>query len=125
MTSITSNGLSSSLFAISAIICGSEPKSCTAIGFSASVTRRSASVFLLLYKIAFALTISVYKSPQPISRHKSLNGKSVTPAIGARNTLFSILTFPIFIVRPRRGKILCKTFRVIQAALFFRTASSL
>ena len=94
-TSIMSNGRSSTRFAISPITSGSEPNSCNAIGCSFGVTCINASVFLLPYKIAFALTISVYKRPQSISLHNRRNGRSVTPAIGASTTGFCISTFPI------------------------------
>ena len=40
--------------------------------------------------------ISVYISPQPCSLHNNRNGRSVTPAMGAKIRLFSNSTFPIF-----------------------------
>ena len=100
LTSIISNSLSESLFAISAMISGSEPKSCNASGLSSGTVFIRSSVFLLLYSTALALTISVHISPQPCSLHKSRNGRSVTPAIGANAILFFISTFPILIITP-------------------------
>ena len=47
-------------------------------------------------EIAFALTISVQRSPAPCSLQSIRNGRSVTPAIGARIKGFSISTEPIF-----------------------------
>ncbi len=96
-TSITSIGYPSIFRAIAPRISGSEPKSCTAAGLSSAATRSNSVVFLFSYKIPFALTISEYTSPQPISLQSRRNGKSVTPAIGARKTLFSSSKFPIFI----------------------------
>ena len=50
---------------------------------SAGSTAISSFVFLFLYKMALALTISVTAIPAPCSWHKSLKGRSVTPAMGA------------------------------------------
>ena len=100
LTSIISKSLSASLLAMSAIICGSEPNNCTAIGLSFLSVFNNSSVFLLLYNTALALTISVYKSPQPCSLHKRRNGRSVTPAIGPNATFVLISTLPILILTP-------------------------
>ena len=84
-----------SLAAISAIMSGSEPKSCTAAGRSSGSICSSSLVFRLLYRTAFALTISVTTQPAPCSRHSTRKGRSVTPAMGASITLFSRTVFPI------------------------------
>ena len=97
-TSRMSNGLSSIRAAVSAIISGSEPNSCNETGDSCGCISKRASVFLLLKCTALALIISMHKSPAPCSLHRSLNGKSVTPAIGASITLFFNSTFPILIL---------------------------
>ncbi len=90
-----SNGSSSIRFAASLIISGSEPNSCRETGFSCGSVVRSVFVFRLLYRIAFALTISMHKSPAPCSLHSKRNGRSVTPAIGASIRLLSRVLFPI------------------------------
>ena len=90
-----SNGRSSICFAISPIISGSDPKSCKETGVSRGSIVKSSCVFLFLYKIALALTISIQRSPAPCSLHSKRNGRSVTPAIGAKIRLFSNVTFPI------------------------------
>ena len=72
------------------------PNICTANGFSLSQVFSNNFVFSSLYKSAFALTISVYTSPASFSLQINLNGRSVMPAIGAKNMLFSSSTFPIF-----------------------------
>ena len=90
-----SNGLSSIWWAILEIISGSQPKSCKDTGSSLSSIAISSSVFLFLYIIAFALTISIHNSPAPCSLHNKRNGRSVTPAIGANIKLFGKVTLPI------------------------------
>ena len=79
-----------------AIASTSLPNICTANGFSLSQVFSNNFVFSSLYKSAFALTISVYTSPASFSLQINLNGRSVMPAIGAKNILFSSSTFPIF-----------------------------
>ena len=91
------NGSSSIIFAISLMIFGSEPKSCNDTGYSSGWIASNTLVFLFLYCRAFALIISMHKSPAPCSLQSNLNGRSVTPAIGARIYGFARLTFPIFI----------------------------
>ncbi len=94
-----SNGRSSICFAISLIISGSEPKSCSDTGCSFGSMVRSSSVLRFLYRIALALTISMHTSPAPCSLQSKRNGRSLTPAIGASIKLFSKVTFPICSVR--------------------------
>jgi len=71
-----------------------------AVGRSACSTCNNSVVFLLSYKIPLALTISEYTKPHPISLQSTRNGKSVTPAIGAKKMGLSNFTLPIYIVVP-------------------------
>ena len=91
-----SNGCSSILFTTSAIRSGSLPKICMETGCSTGSICIREIVFLLWKEIAFALTISVHNRPAPCSLQRIRNGRSVTPAIGARIKGFSISTEPIF-----------------------------
>ena len=90
-----SNGSSSIRFACSLMMSGSEPNNCRDTGLSRSSIVRRNFVFLLLYIIPFALTISMQSSPAPCSLQSRRNGRSVTPAIGPKIRSFSNFTFPI------------------------------
>ncbi len=74
------------------------PKICAATGCSLSPSFKRSAVFPLLCSSAFALTISVYVYPAPISRHTVRKARSHTPAIGASASFVFISTFPIFII---------------------------
>ena len=60
---------------------------------------------------AFALTISMHTRPAPCSLQRIRYGMSVTPAIGARITLFSSSTFPIFNVIESKLPLRLRTVR--------------
>ena len=74
---------------------GSCPKIWSETGFSSGEVSQSSPVLWLLKVIALALIISMQTSPAPISWHSRRNGRSETPAIGAKTTLLGIVTFPI------------------------------
>ena len=76
---------SAAMRAASAMICGSQPASCTDSGTSLTVSMRSLRISLRTSRRMAALaTISVTTRPPPARRTARRNGMSVTPDIGAR-----------------------------------------
>jgi hypothetical protein len=77
--------------AASAIMAGSAPAIWTETGASSPVWSMRRCVFLLPQSNALEDTISETARPAPCVRHNWRNGRSVTPAIGARIRLFGNL----------------------------------
>ncbi len=66
-----------------ASISGSPPAICTERGSGSPVWSRRKRDFRVCQRLLSAITISDTARPAPRRRHKSRNGRSVTPAIGA------------------------------------------
>jgi len=81
-------------FAASAITSGSQPASWSETGSSAGSHRLFCSDWRVSRTIAWLAIISLTVSPAPKRLTIRLNGKSVTPVIGARITGASIRTGP-------------------------------
>ncbi len=92
--------------AASAIIGASVPAICTAIGPGSPSWLALRDVFSVCQRSRREVTISLTAWPAPNSRHNWRNGRSVTPAIGATNTLFGRTYGPMFIgaCRQERGE---------------------
>ena len=89
---------SSAMGAASAIISGSWPKICAALGCRIPGLYSRPFVFSSLYTRALALTISVVVMAAPSSVQTVLKAKSLTPAIGARVSRPFILTPPMLTI---------------------------
>src|SRR5712691_10422145 len=74
---------------------GSAPAICTEIGSTSPSWFARRSVFSLPHNSEFDATISDTARPAPNFLHSCLNGRSVTPAIGATNRLLRSVCEPI------------------------------
>ncbi len=89
---------SSLSLAASAITCGSQPASWTAIGASSGTFSAMRSDWRFCRIIASLAIISETTSPAPLRFTRRRNGRSVTPDIGARITGSSSFTGPIWML---------------------------
>src|SRR5262245_25593414 len=112
LTSTMSAPMPSTICAAAAILAGSPPKICTAIGRSSSVYSAYSSVRSIPRTSPSELTISVTTRPQPPCRLTSRrNAVSVMPAMGATPRAGSMGRGPIF-MRALLGGLLRRLRRV-------------